>query len=79
MERLAKAGVAIADRHADPAIEEVEGAILSALALKRTINAGKVAGRSTRTAIVTPTICENAVWVPVPSSTFPLNKVMLPW
>jgi len=39
VERLAKAGVAMADRHADPAIEEVEGAIFSALALTRTINA----------------------------------------
>src|ERR1700722_892581 len=24
-------------------------------------------------------ICEKAVWVPVPISTLPLNKVMLPW
>src|SRR5438132_11376452 len=39
VEHLAKAGVAMADRHADPAIEEVEGAIFSALALTRTINA----------------------------------------
>jgi Asp-tRNA(Asn)/Glu-tRNA(Gln) amidotransferase A subunit family amidase len=38
-ERLGKAGIAIADRHADPAIEAVEGAIFDAIALTRTINA----------------------------------------
>jgi Asp-tRNA(Asn)/Glu-tRNA(Gln) amidotransferase A subunit family amidase len=38
-ERLAKAGIAMADRHADPAIEAVEGAIFDAIALTRTINA----------------------------------------
>jgi Asp-tRNA(Asn)/Glu-tRNA(Gln) amidotransferase A subunit family amidase len=37
--RLAAAGIALADRHADPAIEEVEGAIADAAALTRTINA----------------------------------------
>jgi Asp-tRNA(Asn)/Glu-tRNA(Gln) amidotransferase A subunit family amidase len=37
--RLAEAGIAVADRHADPAIEEVEGAISDAAALTRAINA----------------------------------------
>ena len=37
--RLAKSGITVADRHADAAIEEVEGAISDALALTRTINA----------------------------------------
>jgi Asp-tRNA(Asn)/Glu-tRNA(Gln) amidotransferase A subunit family amidase len=37
--RLAESGIAIADRHADPAIDEVEGAIADALGLTRTINA----------------------------------------
>jgi Asp-tRNA(Asn)/Glu-tRNA(Gln) amidotransferase A subunit family amidase len=37
--RLAEAGIAIADRHADPVIEEVEGAIADAASLTRTINA----------------------------------------
>jgi Asp-tRNA(Asn)/Glu-tRNA(Gln) amidotransferase A subunit family amidase len=37
--RLAEAGVAIADHHADPAIEEVEGAIADAAGLTRQINA----------------------------------------
>jgi len=37
--RLAAAGIALADRHADPVIEEVEGAIADAAPLTRTINA----------------------------------------
>jgi Asp-tRNA(Asn)/Glu-tRNA(Gln) amidotransferase A subunit family amidase len=37
--QLAKAGIAITDRHADPAIEEVEGAISDAIGLTRAINA----------------------------------------
>ena len=37
--RLAEAGIAIADHHADPAIEEVEGAIADAAGLTRQINA----------------------------------------
>jgi hypothetical protein len=37
--RLAKAGIALADRNSDRAIEEVEGAISDALELTRTINA----------------------------------------
>jgi Asp-tRNA(Asn)/Glu-tRNA(Gln) amidotransferase A subunit family amidase len=37
--RLAEAGIAMADRHADPAIEEVEGAIADAAGLTRLINA----------------------------------------
>jgi Asp-tRNA(Asn)/Glu-tRNA(Gln) amidotransferase A subunit family amidase len=37
--RLADAGIALADRHADPLIEEVEGAIADAAGLTRTINA----------------------------------------
>jgi Asp-tRNA(Asn)/Glu-tRNA(Gln) amidotransferase A subunit family amidase len=37
--RLAKAGIALADRNSDPAIEEVEGAISGAMELTRTINA----------------------------------------
>ncbi|HJU15423.1 MAG TPA: amidase, partial [Stellaceae bacterium] len=37
--RLAKAGIALADRNSDPAIEEVEGAIFGALEATRTINA----------------------------------------
>ena len=37
--RLAAAGIALADRHADPVIEEVEGAIADAAQLTRTINA----------------------------------------
>src|SRR5207247_3648333 len=37
--RLAAAGIALADRHADPIIEEVEGAIADSAQLTRTINA----------------------------------------
>jgi Asp-tRNA(Asn)/Glu-tRNA(Gln) amidotransferase A subunit family amidase len=37
--RLAAAGIALADRHADPVIEEVEGAIADSAQLTRTINA----------------------------------------
>ena len=37
--RLADAGIALADRHADPVIEEVEEAIADAAPLTRTINA----------------------------------------
>jgi len=37
--RLAAAGIALADRHADPVIEEVEGAIADSARLTRTINA----------------------------------------
>jgi Asp-tRNA(Asn)/Glu-tRNA(Gln) amidotransferase A subunit family amidase len=37
--RLAEAGIALADRHADAAIEGVESAISEAMALTRTINA----------------------------------------
>ena len=37
--RLATAGIALADRHADPVIEEVEGAIADSAQLTRTINA----------------------------------------
>jgi Asp-tRNA(Asn)/Glu-tRNA(Gln) amidotransferase A subunit family amidase len=37
--RLAAAGIAVADRHADPVIEEVEGAIADSARLTRTINA----------------------------------------
>ncbi len=37
--RLAAAGIALADRHADPLIEEVEGAIADSAQLTRTINA----------------------------------------
>jgi len=37
--RLAAAGIELADRHADPVIEEVEGAIADAAQLTRTINA----------------------------------------
>ena len=37
--RLATAGIALADRHADPVIEEVEGAIADLAQLTRTINA----------------------------------------
>jgi Asp-tRNA(Asn)/Glu-tRNA(Gln) amidotransferase A subunit family amidase len=37
--RLTAAGIALADRHADPEIEEVEGAIAGAAPLTRTINA----------------------------------------
>jgi Asp-tRNA(Asn)/Glu-tRNA(Gln) amidotransferase A subunit family amidase len=37
--RLAKAGIALADRDADPVVEEVEDAIADAAALTRTINA----------------------------------------
>jgi Asp-tRNA(Asn)/Glu-tRNA(Gln) amidotransferase A subunit family amidase len=37
--RLAAAGITLADRHADPVIEEVEGAIADAAQLTRTINA----------------------------------------
>jgi Asp-tRNA(Asn)/Glu-tRNA(Gln) amidotransferase A subunit family amidase len=37
--RLAEAGIPLADRHADPVIEEVEGAIADAAPLTRTINA----------------------------------------
>ena len=37
--RLAAAGIALADRHADPVIEEVEGAITDAAPLTRRINA----------------------------------------
>jgi hypothetical protein len=37
--RLAKAGIVLADRNSDPAIEEVEGAISGAMELTRTINA----------------------------------------
>ena len=37
--RLAAAGIALADRHADPVIEEVEGAIADSAPLTRTINA----------------------------------------
>ena len=36
---LAAAGIALADRHADPVIEEVEGAIANSARLTRTINA----------------------------------------
>jgi hypothetical protein len=37
--RLADAGIALADSHADPVIEEVEEAIADAAPLTRTINA----------------------------------------
>jgi Asp-tRNA(Asn)/Glu-tRNA(Gln) amidotransferase A subunit family amidase len=37
--RLAAAGIALADRHADPVIEDVEGAITDAAPLTRRINA----------------------------------------
>jgi Asp-tRNA(Asn)/Glu-tRNA(Gln) amidotransferase A subunit family amidase len=37
--RLAEAGIAIADRHTDPVVEEVEEAIADAASLTRTINA----------------------------------------
>src|SRR5580692_3267982 len=37
--RLAAAGIALADRHAEPVIEEVEGAIADSAQLTRTINA----------------------------------------
>jgi hypothetical protein len=37
--RLVEAGIAIADRHSDPSIEEVEGAIADAAGLTRQINA----------------------------------------
>jgi Asp-tRNA(Asn)/Glu-tRNA(Gln) amidotransferase A subunit family amidase len=39
VERLATADIAVADRDADPSIEEAEAAIVDALALTRTINA----------------------------------------
>src|ERR1051325_11304033 len=52
--RLAEAGIAIADRHADPVIEEVEGAIADAASLTRTINAWEGAGRLTRIGTSTP-------------------------
>ena len=37
--RLAAAGIALADRHADPVIDEVEGAIADSTQLTRSINA----------------------------------------
>jgi Asp-tRNA(Asn)/Glu-tRNA(Gln) amidotransferase A subunit family amidase len=39
MARLVEAGIAIGDRHSDPSIEEVEGAIADAAGLTRQINA----------------------------------------
>jgi len=52
--RLADAGIALADSHADPVIEEVEEAIADAAPLTRTINAWEGAGRSTPIATTTP-------------------------
>jgi Asp-tRNA(Asn)/Glu-tRNA(Gln) amidotransferase A subunit family amidase len=39
VERLAKADISIADRHADPIVEEAEAAISNAMALTRIVNA----------------------------------------
>ena len=64
--RLAAAGIALADRHADPVIEEVEGAIADARRYPQRSTPGKGAGRSTPIATATPTKLSRGTRTPRP-------------